>query len=154
MARAHPSLKFLSSRLILLPPPLLYLLIPNKLQPRPRDPRKCNLHLPSLLLSPRPLLKSPFKAKLLQFSPELSNKASNNPVNQVKQKVRVNLTDGRTLVALGVTDGVKDIEDEVGGGADSLVSLLVPVQARANRLKPKRRNVDEICRRRSGRGAT
>lgn len=56
-------------------------------------------------------------------------------------------------MALGVTDGVKDIEDEVGGGADSLVSL-VPVQARANRLKPNRRNVGGICRRRSGRGAT
>lgn len=52
-------------------------------------------------------------------------------------------------MALGVTDGVKDIEDEVGGGADSLVSL-VPVQARANRLKPKRRNVGEICRRGAG----
>lgn len=48
------------------------------------------------------------------------------------------------MVALGVTPEVKDREDEVGGEVDRLVSL-VPVRARANRLKPKRRKCGVLC---------
>lgn len=48
------------------------------------------------------------------------------------------------MVALGVTREVKDREDEVGEEVDRLVSL-VPVRARANRLKPKRRKCGVLC---------
>lgn len=48
------------------------------------------------------------------------------------------------MVALGVTLEVKDREDEVGGEVDRSVSL-VPVWARANRLKPKWRKCGALC---------
>lgn len=48
------------------------------------------------------------------------------------------------MVALGVTCEVKDREDEVGEEVDRLVSL-VPVRARANRLKPKWRKCGVLC---------